>query len=173
MVFRRWCIRRSLIVLASFLTYSAHAQLRAAATISLSARLPGYVRLSRADIPVIVKICHGNMSTDDIPVQITWNLDPTVSQAFRITASFRGIGLVQAGSDKVLPLNTLKARLGQNQYRPFMNSKRLVLYVQRISHANREGSEQATLQFQVDSENSQPEGCGNCYALVHLDAEPL
>lgn len=167
-------LRHSLLIVMSCMTYAAHGQLCATATVTISARLPGYVRLSQSDVPLIVEIHNGRALTSDVPLQITWNLNPDESQMFRVTGVFRGTGLLQTDSEVVLPASNLQARLDpKDEYRPLMNIHPQVLYIQRISAANRKGTAQIVIQFQIDPESDKPVQDGKYYALVHFEAETL
>jgi hypothetical protein len=164
-------VRKVAFLLLAYAASSAHAQDSSRATVSISARLPGYVRLTENEVPFIVGVHDGNSSLVDVPVEVTWNLNPKQSQGFRLVASFRGTGLLQIETGKIVPTETAEMRVGESAFRPLTSSHSIVLYAQPITSISRQGKERKMLEVEVVPTTASSLPDGKYYGLLHLEAE--
>jgi hypothetical protein len=169
----RFKFREVALLLFALLAPSVEAQLKASAAIAISARIPGYIRVTENDMPFLVEVQDGTSSVIDLPVEVTWNLNPRESQAFRLVASFRGTGLIQIATGSIVSADVVKTRVGQNEFRGFADGHSVVLYVQQVMTSNRRGKERKILQLKIDSPKGLWLDDGKYYGLMHLEAESL
>lgn len=137
----RRILRKALPVTLCLLPNSTNAQLNATAAISLTARLPGTVRVREPLIPFLITVSGSQQRTSPVQFEVTWNLDPRETQSFRITATNSSKGQQSA---------KLSIRVDNSDFRYFSANSRVVLINVPIRAENRQGRQTHTLELLFD-----------------------
>jgi hypothetical protein len=142
------------ILVVIFSACGVRAQLRSVPSpIALTAKLEGYVTLADQRLPLSLILKNGGQLELKVPIDVTWNLDPQVTQSFRVIGVFQQNKRALTSGAETVASTDIQARLDETEFRTFHEKgNHLVLFNVTIDHDNRRGHMQRMLELRLTNQ---------------------
>ena len=136
------------------LPLASDAQLRSGAAISLTARLEGTVELSAREIKVSARVRNGlQQEAIKVPLRVKWNLDPSLTQSFRVVSSFRNTTAALTSESLQIAAGGIEASIANAEFRHFNTARgELVILNVNTDPAHRRGELEKSIELRLCDE---------------------
>jgi hypothetical protein len=156
-------------LLALAIAMHADAQISAARSITIVARIPSSVTLTESTLPFVLEISQGRSTVAELAFQVRWNMNPSELQFFRVMAIAREtVGL----SEELDSGLAIREKGGEFRRFVYPNGQ-AVLLVRRVTQTNRMGIENAHVEIRIDDDSAAKLPDGRYHGMLYLKAEAL
>ncbi len=136
--------------------------MRSGASVSLRAQLEGTVELNAREINVSARVLNGLQDeTIKVPLRVKWNLDPSLTQSFRVVSSFRHTTAALTSESLRISAGEIKASVQNAEFRHFNTARgELVVLNVNTDPAHRRGELERSIELRLCDETvkSLPDG---------------
>ncbi len=162
----------AIIVGSLLLAANVCAQVSASAGVPIRLKIPGSITLNLKEVPVSIAIQEGTQQQFQVPLSVSWNLDPREVQGFRIVGRVanRRAALVNDADGFLVPSSSVLSRWLLRGESSFASTDEdHALFQMAILPYARRGNEQGPLQLKISDEELQNLSDGNYNGVLYLE----